>query len=191
MTYTMTEIKEISAAIASLVNTPVSTKMSFTIEEHIESKYGNYMTIGIKQCAVCTVPFPDICDEDPGSVEAAVGVTFVCEHPECREIAGGAVLICGTDIQELLEKDHNDIFALAEQNNGVLECDGFDVDLYAIVDRRVTVGDYLQELGWMQEWGGAWDTCPYARDEDDWDSDNEKWSNYWGDYNQCGVHVSY
>jgi hypothetical protein len=27
--------------------------------------------------------------------------------------------------------------------------------------------------------------------DEDWDSDREKWSNYWGDYNQCGVRVNY
>lgn len=170
----------------------MTNTMTFTIEEHVQSNYGgHYMTIGIIQCAVCTVPFPAICDGDPGSVEAAVGVRYVCEHPECREIAGAAVLICGMDIEELLEKDSSDILALARENNGVLECDGEDVNLDAIINRRMVVSDYLQELGWLQEWGGAWDTDPYAQEEDDWDSDNEKWANYWGDYNQCGVHVSY
>lgn len=27
--------------------------------------------------------------------------------------------------------------------------------------------------------------------EDQTDLDKEKWDNYWGDYNQCGVHVSW
>lgn len=36
---------------------------------------------------------------------------------------------------------------------------------------------------------------PYDEDlhgqYDDWNSDDEKWGNYWGDFNQCGVRVEY
>lgn len=169
-----------------------AVRMKFTIADHIESEYGYYSTIGMHQCAVCTVPFPAICDEDPGSTEAAIGVRFICSHPECNEIAGGGMIICGTDLQELLEIQSSKFLHLADELDGIMECDGMEVDLWAIADRRSVVANYLQELGYMQEWGNAWDMDPYGRSEDDhWDSDTEKWNNYWSDYNQCGIHVSY
>lgn len=40
----------------------------------------------------------------------------------------------------------------------------------------------------MRLYGFPVEEKPY---EDQTDLDAEKWANYWGDYNQCGIHISY
>lgn len=168
----------------------VRERMCYTIEEQIEYEYGNYMGIGMIECAVCEILFPEICNADPGSTEAAIGVSHVCSHPECLAIAGGPVLIAGTDIHELLATDTEQLQDMLTMVAEAICCDGEDIYIEAILNRR--------HEAWVEYYQGREE---YIFDEEDYshydeydqekDLSNEHWDNYWGDYNQCGIHVSY
>ena len=164
-----------------------NTRMSYTIEEAFTGVYG-MSWIDYETCPVCLTEVLSIVDNDPGSVEAAVGVHHVCDHPKCLEIAGTNTIICGEDIEELLRKDNYD---LAVMGDIVVDCNGFKVNIGDILDRRYEVefekdmeedeqDFYEEDHSWMMH-----------EDEQEVDLETEKWNNYWSDYNQCGIRVSY
>lgn len=154
MTYTTIEIKEIAAAIASIVNTPVSTRMTFTVEELLEEKDYTYLTVST--CGGCRHEFPEFVPCDPGAEYHAF---LVPTCPICIKALGGPLF----DYD--LDQDQRHLIYLAHEGN---MGEGFFEDEDA----------YNEFLDGPEE-------------QDDWNSDDEKWANYWGDYNQCGVHVSY
>lgn len=162
----------------------MTNRMTVTIEEAFQSVQGHYAWIGYEVCPVCQCETLSVIDEDPGSIEEAIGVFYVCEHPTCRAIAG-SVVICGTDIDELLRKD---TYTLSEMGNGKVECDSVEVCLASILGRRYAV-EYMKEREEQEIDFSLFDH--YEDDHDEVDLEQEKWNNYWSDYNQCGIRVSY
>lgn len=167
----------------------MTNRMTFTIEEEFTAVHG-WAWIGYERCPVCLTEVLSIVDNDPGSVEAAVGVHHVCEHPICRELAGAAMLICGSETEELLSKDTYTLSELSLSTTFV-QCDGADIRVASILGRRYAV-EYVQDKEKEQDFyiDNRWDDEP-DYDDGHVDLETEKWNNYWGDYNQCGIRVGY
>lgn len=162
---------------------PTTARMTFSIEEAFAEQHQQhyYPWIVFENCPVCEGEMMYVYDEDPGSVEAAIGVHHICDHPTCQEIAGGEAIICGTDIEELLRMSTEDL----QEMHSIVHCDGVQVDISGILERRQAVDMEREQVI---------DPMMFDRYDDahdDVDLDTEKWNNYWSDYNQCGVHVSW
>lgn len=185
------EIYNILSRIASLTIQPikeqVSTRMTYTIGEHIEETYGYYVRISHETCPVCKDEYLTFLNDDPGSVEAAVGITYPCDHPTCREVSSGAIF-CGSDIDNLLRLSSEELQDLVEEKGtDLIECDYKEISIMEILLRRdeekePQVYDDNYEA-WLMEMEGG-------HEHREVDLETEKWDNYWSDYNQCGIHIS-
>ena len=162
-----------------------TTRMHYSIGEHIEEMYGYYTRLSHETCPVCKDEYLTFLDDDPGSVEAAVGILRPCDHPTCIEITSGAVF-CGSDLDKLLRLTDRELNDLTQENGtDIIECDHQEINIMDILYRRDEAAGELYTM--VNDWG--WDMGVEEEDEHV-DLEKEKWDNYWGDYNQCGIHIS-
>ena len=181
-----------------MINT--TTRMTFTIGEEIEARHGYWSALAVQICPVCEEAFPAIVDTNPGSTAEAIGAIETCE--KCSKTHGYYILSGEEynfinyydkypevrDFERLLWKLEN----MEEESKSTPFAELEYEFIAELVELRQSVTDFREDIVQLLEHGYGLEHLGMGVEEDDHDYtdlDKEKWDNYWGDYNQCGIHI--
>ncbi len=181
-----------------------NNQMTYTIAEHIEMTHSYWYRLMVEVCPICTNAFPTIADTDPGSVVEAIGALEVCQ--DCQGEYGGYVFSedyrginfydkfpeC-RDYERLVEE----LEKMEEEFNATPLWEISESFVASLADMKQTVEEFRQDIVQLLKDGGQSGYYPgdgmgYDEEEEEYtDLETEKWNNYWNDFNQCGIRVSY
>lgn len=185
--------------------TNTTTRMTYTIGEEIEARHGYWSALTVQVCPACVEPFPAISNVDPGSVEEAIGAVLVCDKC-CKEHGGyvfteqkGYVFMSFYDRYPEVRDFERLLWELDNMEEKFTSTPLAELDyefIADLVELRQCVEDFrfsiVELLKYEYNDNDAMGMMGVEEDEyDHTDLEKEKWDNYWSDYNQCGIHVSY